>query len=259
VAETFIHEELTPQENRALRDSIVFHPPPQDDENDNDSDEFHPPGSIDPFLKESELGLEDELDANIEGVSLLATIAERILSRFTFDARDINVTLIHERKSEVILHIDEIGFTVEDRAGEQSEDTKHLNLKMAGLSVALRDLTPSPRQFEASSSTRSPESAFDYDRDENDEEVNMMMSQSIASLPPRSPMSSVYHSAASSIASDYDFEDTPAQPEPDPVPNPVPEYVPLNEQRVLSLGPDPASVQVTLSSTFKHFILHDLG
>ena len=98
-AESFIHDELTPREEATLRES--FHPDLASSFYDHAQ---NVPGSIDPFLR----GAEDEefhSDADPAGVSMFATLIERLLARFEFDAVDTKITLIQPGACQLyVLH-----------------------------------------------------------------------------------------------------------------------------------------------------------
>ena len=75
VAQEFLNEELSPNENEELRESIVL----VKDRPEDMSASFVP-GGLDPF---SDDPLAQSLDP-IEGVSVLATVMERLLARLSF-------------------------------------------------------------------------------------------------------------------------------------------------------------------------------
>ncbi|KAH9946106.1 uncharacterized protein BXZ73DRAFT_86295 [Epithele typhae] len=110
VAETFIHEELTPNEEATLRESIhpEFSSPSQK------RSEEHVPGGLDPFMSEEEVHFSD---ADPPGVSIFATLIERLLARFQFDATDTRITIVNPGQACFTLIIPDI------RYGTQSQDS----------------------------------------------------------------------------------------------------------------------------------------
>ncbi|KAF7792955.1 hypothetical protein EIP86_004058 [Pleurotus ostreatoroseus] len=221
VAETFIHDELDPDEEASLRDS--FHP---------DLDASEPalnnvPGGLDPFMNDE--GLHNEADPS--GVSVFASLLERLLSRFHFDATDTKITFVHPEHASFTVTIPAIRYQTdvvndiassdssaaegkELRGGRASGTTRSVSI--SGVSVTTRCLRPQSPQHISSVETpksptsttlptvyRSPPSPTFSDSSELDEETHMIMSQSIAGLPPRpgSPASSVASSMYQSAIS----------------------------------------------------------
>ena len=232
VAETFIHDELTPREEASLRES--FHPDLARDHGRN------VPGSMDPFLH----AVDDEeihLDVDPAGVSMFATLIERLLARFEFDAVDVKITITHPEHASFTFSIAEVCYGTEDissqspatqaRGAEEIEQTSGESRKVSisGLKVTARDLRPptlpSPISLPTSmvssvspnaasriprSSHRSPLASPSSSSSSLDEDTQLLMSQSLAYLPPRpasipsspssSMTSSMYQSAISTTA-----------------------------------------------------------
>lgn len=262
VAEEFVHEELTQEENSELRKSIIF-------DNDDDDDNFHPPGSIDPWLKDDA----QDVEAAIEGVSVLASVVDRILTRFSLNASDIAVSLVQEGVAELTLSLADLSFGVDQQDADRTDDKRVHTLRVSGVSLDLRDLTPPPPSSASSTTVTVPDldSPFDDDDSDVDDTAMLAMSQSIASLPPRSrayshastATASVYHSAAGSVAGDESDEDEDVfhdsrethshflepsshfMPARTPQPAPAPE--PSQPHTLFSLGADPLVVTVTTS------------
>ncbi|KAH7103957.1 hypothetical protein BKA62DRAFT_695150 [Auriculariales sp. MPI-PUGE-AT-0066] len=148
VAEEFVHDELTQEENNELRRSVILDHPKDVSEDDH---LFHPPGSLDPFRKDLELDDVQDVDATIEGVSVLASVVERILARFTFNATDIQVSLVQPNLAELILSLDTVSFGANAaQDSERADDTRTHTLRVSGLAVSLRDLAPKPTHLERS-------------------------------------------------------------------------------------------------------------
>lgn len=109
VAETFIHEELSAREEAALRES--FHP----DLARSDISEFEEnvPGGLDPFISEDEV---HQHDAEPPGVSIFATLIERLLARFQFDATDTRITIVNPQNASFTLIVPDIRYSTESQA-----------------------------------------------------------------------------------------------------------------------------------------------
>ncbi|KAA1471103.1 hypothetical protein DENSPDRAFT_858705 [Dentipellis sp. KUC8613] len=238
VAESFMHDELSPGEEATLFESL--HPDLAN------SATLHEtvPGALDPFLSTDE-EFHSEMDP--AGVSIFATMIERLLSRFEFDAIDTMLTLVLPGRSSLSVKLSDIryGRHVEEReepsrqdSGASSEVKGGLDdaqgetrtLSLSGFVLTYSDLRPvgqsnedtcnhpasSPDSFEESppifhfhsSPAPSPSSPYMSDSDLEDGADNFM-SQSLVSLPPRpvvpplSPASTVgdsmYQSAISTI------------------------------------------------------------
>ncbi|KAI0082632.1 hypothetical protein K474DRAFT_1610655 [Panus rudis PR-1116 ss-1] len=243
VADTFIHEELSAPEEAGLRNSFQ-----SDLAASMQSLSEQVPGGLDPFTDEESTGG----DIDPPGVSLFATLLERLLSRFEFDASDIKITIVDPERASFTLSIPEVIYGTEDpeeveSAGATKIDptrTTARSISVSGLTITTRCLRP-PSPLELTSSNVSQGTAtvepaseqstpinaspptYPYSDSESsdfDEETQMLMSQSIASLPPRprspstSVTSSMYESAVStSPAPDNAFtpsQDAPLSPSP---------------------------------------------
>ncbi|KZT09510.1 uncharacterized protein LAESUDRAFT_756466 [Laetiporus sulphureus 93-53] len=227
VAESFIHEELTPNEEATLRES--FHPDlgsPTEISMDN------LPGGLDPFV--TDMGPPSG-EMEPQGVSLFATLIERLLARFAFDAVDTRITLVHPGHASFTLVVPEVRYGAENRnednlisgnANLTSMRGEARSVSISGLHVTTRCLRPPSTQDETPESpttsighetlhhstsslataSEAPSSP-DSDSSDMDEDTQMLMSQSIAVFPPRpaSPSSSVasslYQSAMSAASS----------------------------------------------------------
>ncbi|OAX41967.1 hypothetical protein K503DRAFT_832684 [Rhizopogon vinicolor AM-OR11-026] len=229
VADTFIHGELTPREEATLRESL--HSPHVADES------HHLPGGLDPFTHshpEEDVGIESDPS----GVSLFATLFEHLLARFEFSAVDTKIVIVHPGHSSFTLSIPEISYGTDSGAPRQqsaeggpsgniipgsSLQSGHIRtVSISGVTVTSRDIRAASHRTVASPHTLSPASSCgtlnDHTRPPRpvspasscsssiDEETQMMMSQSIVTLPPRSQfhaspsssvISSMYQSAVS--------------------------------------------------------------
>lgn len=233
VAESFIHDELTPREEATLRES--FHPELASSIYST-SGEHNVPGSLDPFLSTPE----DEqfyTDLDPAGVSIFASLIERLLARFEFDAVNTKITLVHPGHTSFTISIPEIRYRTAVRVSDRCKDTNEEDelshgetrtVSISGVTLAtcnLRSsllilpstspLTPatlSPTSPSSPSSSRlarhslhhSPRSVSPTSSSSSiDEDTQFMMSQSLAFLPPRptsptsSAASSMYQSAIS--------------------------------------------------------------
>ncbi|KAF7363504.1 GP-PDE domain-containing protein [Mycena sanguinolenta] len=240
VADSFIHDELSKTEEATLRES--FHPDLASSMEDNTI-----PGGLDPFISAPE---EEEFrtEADPPGISIFATLIERLLARVEFDAVNTNITLVHPDHTSFSICIPQIVYCTERRpdepdASQQVEvaagETRMVTV--SGLSVTACNLRPpmrvpsSPVASEASSSTtpavlsassvrtvsskpRSRSVSPASSSSSLDEEVQYSMSQSLAFLPPRSasPASSVASSMYQSAISEVPHpEDEMPHPEPE--------------------------------------------
>ncbi|KAL1747537.1 hypothetical protein HDZ31DRAFT_31736 [Schizophyllum fasciatum] len=206
VAESFIHEELNAREEALLRQS--FH----QDAPDLDQDL---PGGFDPFLSAPE---EEEAnpDNDPAGVSIFASLIERLLARFEFDATNVQITLVSPEHTAFTVTIPEIRYRTEEQApAEGAPSGQSRTLAVRGLSVSIRDLRPPPAPSQIpDTQSGTPTSSLYRQRTPSpassssslDEDTQMMMSQSLAFLPPRSasPASSVASSMYQSAVSTTD-------------------------------------------------------
>lgn len=241
VAESFIHDELTPREEATLRESIQPDLAPSLHDHSH-----HVPGSMDPFIHSTD---EEEFNSDVDpaGVSIFAALIERLLARFEFDAIDTKITLVHPEHSSFTFSVAELRYGTESVGGvalnEQRENTdsgeqgnlgqtsgETRKIIISGFNVTARSLTspmiPSPTPITPSaasptspsvpkqlptsprasqrSATASPASSSSS----LDEDTEMMMSQSLAYLPARdepassSPSSSMTSSLYQSAISD---------------------------------------------------------
>jgi autophagy-related protein 2 len=187
-AENFIHDELTPREEAALRES--FHPDTQVAGETPDV-----PGGLDPFGLPS---ADEELYAEHDpaGVSIFATLIERILARFQFDLSKATITLVYPTHFRVIIKVAEVRYRTVVASAEEESLGETRSVTISGFSISAANLC-SPRPFTQSPSPTSPSSSSSS----LDEDTHFAMSQSLAGLPPpaasptNSVASSLYHSA----------------------------------------------------------------
>ena len=220
VAAEFLHDELSPGEEATLRES--FHP----DRASPPDPMSYVPGGIDPFLSTEELASND---SDPDGVGMFASLIERLLARFAFDAADTRITIRHPERSSFTLTIPIIRYETESEASSVNEATirndatgETRTITISGAEITMLDLRPQDTmkptfpsivssvtslpqppygQSPRDSHSRSPSPDSDID-----EETEMVMSQSLAFLPPKplssssmsaSVASSMYHSAVS--------------------------------------------------------------
>ncbi|KAG1832558.1 hypothetical protein DFJ58DRAFT_823126, partial [Suillus subalutaceus] len=235
VAETFIHGELTPREEATLRESL--HP---DSRPQHAYDEgHHLPGGLDSSTRvhpQEEIGI----DSDPSGVSLFATLFEHLLARFEFSAADTKIVIVHRGHSSVTLSIPEIAYSTDSSVPKQQstgdEPSSNVALErstrnghtrivsISGVTITSRDIratlenpVTSPRTISPVSLTSSHVTLHDHQKAPRpvspassyssiDEDTQMMMSQSIVALTPRSQfraspsssvLSSMYQSAVS--------------------------------------------------------------
>lgn len=238
VAETFIHGELTPREEATLRESLHpdSQPPHVYDEG------HHLPGGLDSSTRahhKEEIGI----DSDPSGVSLFATLFEHLLARFEFSAVDTKIVVVHPGHSSFTLSIPEIASSTESGVLKQQNTTNEPSsnvglegssrsghtrtVSISGVTITSRDIRASLQHPLTSSQTMSPVSLTSshvtlHDCQQAprpvspasscssiDEDTQMMMSQSIVALPPRSQfrvspsssvLSSMYQSAVSTTS-----------------------------------------------------------
>ena len=264
VAAEFLHDELSPGEEAALRES--FHP----DHISPPDPTGYVPGGIDPFLNTEELASND---TDPDGVGMFASLIERLMARFAFDATDTRITIRRPERSSFTLIVPSMRYETEsgassankaptpqatlrnDATGEsrtitisgvevkmlylRTEDTTKSTFPSIVSSVASLPHPPqSQLPREAHSRSPSPDSDID-------DETQMAMSQSIAFLPPQplsfsfisaSATSSIYHSAISEapLRSTAIFEPIPEvqeQPPIEPTANPEEQSSPTPRDR----------------------------
>ncbi|KAG9318675.1 hypothetical protein JVU11DRAFT_770 [Chiua virens] len=229
VAETFIHDELTPREEATLRQTL--NPPapassPIVDEGESLPGGFHPFE----YNSHAEKAPKEHHGDDPAGVSVFATLIERLLSKFEFSAVDTKVTIIYPGRESFTLSVPEITYHTDQRprsqvssglqsATEGSGDCGQIRtVSISGLKVTSRDLhiaisSPTATSTLSPVSTTSQKSSQPYNSSAGqlsrsssssslDEDTQLMMSQSIAILSPTSfPLSStsssMYQSAVS--------------------------------------------------------------
>ncbi|PIL24008.1 hypothetical protein GSI_13759 [Ganoderma sinense ZZ0214-1] len=148
VAETFIYEELTPNEEATLRES--FHPESTASSTSLVSHE-PVPGGLDPFMSEDEVHFSE---ADPPGVSIFATLIERLLARFQFDATDTRITIVNPQQASFTIIVPDIQYGTEtpDASGRaangpaSSSDPRSAGetrkVTVSGVTVTTRCLRP---------------------------------------------------------------------------------------------------------------------
>ncbi|KAJ7905574.1 hypothetical protein B0H14DRAFT_2660774 [Mycena olivaceomarginata] len=255
VADSFIHDELSSREEATLRES--FHPDLASSMADNNV-----PGGLDPFISAPE---EEEFhsEADPPGISIFATLIERLLARFEFDAVNTNITLVHPDHTSFSICIPEIVYSTEQRPDEPNASQQievafgeTRTVTVSGLSVTACNLRPPVRVHDHSSSLESEASSLTMDRvlclpalssSSSDDDAQFAMSQSLAFLPPRSasPTSSVA-SSMYQTTSGHAAPSSPVQVADTPLPPPLksgpPDPTSLSEV-IFSLG-DPLVIRL---------------
>lgn len=262
VAESFIHEELSPREMVAFWQTL--HPTTP---SPSDIEEQTIPGGLDTINATDD---RHKLDMDPEGVSVFATLIERLLARFEFDVQNLNVTLIHPGNMSLTLFLEEIRYqTVSKDTNLSSTQGESRTLSINGCHLAARNLdskTPLtfPSTASASATSASPSTSRPLSRISSsssiDEETQFAMSQSLAFLPPRadplstSTSSSMYQSALSQSFLDPVDEFSEEAHEENLVPpsSEAPLNVPVStaqkDNRLLSFGSLPIDIQLTTPS-----------
>lgn len=209
VASSFIHEELSPKEEATLKQTFY-----EDLTASTMLDNSNvPPGSLDPFYSEEDSD-ERELEDDSNGISMFAYLIERLLSRFEFDADDIEVTVIHPHRSSISVTLGGIHFgttlgtetSSSDPPERSTQSTVNRVITISAVEAFMRDLnssslaSPSPTSTTCSGSVTPTKPTADSDIDE---EAQMMMSQSIIGLPRYDEPNTLSHSTTSIASSLY--------------------------------------------------------
>ncbi|TDL27313.1 hypothetical protein BD410DRAFT_762110 [Rickenella mellea] len=207
VAETFMHDVLSPTEESKLISSVASL----------DQSMGVPPGSMDPFLT-SDRHPVPESSVDPTGISVVASLIENLLARFELDMTDFEVVLTHAEHSSFTLAVSRIHYGTESEGdtivkGVSEKDGGPVigvtrSARMSGIAVSMCDLTRPQSQSPISTfSSQVATPGRDSDGSDIDENTMMMMSQSIVSLPARpqtppspslSTTSTMYQSALSS-------------------------------------------------------------
>ena len=213
VAESFIHDELTAKEEAQLRQSIH--------QEQNFTDDI--PGSMSSFLSRDEELTQKRVN-DPEGISIFARLFESLLARFDFDAADSQVSLTHEGFTIAII-IDRIRYFTSSNLphgdvsnSKNSSEGEKRSVEISGVRVTMNEQRNSlsrSTDVQTVVAEEEPTAAHESSDSELDDDTQVMMSQSLAFLPPRpsdevaanmppltetdpaSPESSLYQSALS--------------------------------------------------------------
>ncbi|EAU88507.1 hypothetical protein CC1G_04213 [Coprinopsis cinerea okayama7 len=216
VAESFVQEELSDPQEAKLWESFhaaVAHHDPETD------DDHTVPGGLESFVPDSE-GDKGSQEVDPIGVSMFATLIERLLARFHFDARDISITVVDPDNITLKFSLSEIRYSTREGTAQGDADSEagmKRSLSLHGIKLSSIQHIPN-----TSRSTTRPSSPTvgDVDTEHHisrsntpssssssssslDEDAQFQMSQSLAVLPPRpnllaeSTTSSIYHSIIS--------------------------------------------------------------
>lgn len=283
VAQEFIHDEL---EANSLQESLLMekkdHTPFEVADDDDMSS--HIPGALDPFVNQPVVDpfhiqdtIEKESEAidDVEGVSRLAHVVERLLARLSFSAKTITIRVLHKGNAEVILEIGSIVYSASEEQGEavnpQSQPRgieigpiggEKRTIRLIGFEVSIRDLQI-PTQEDNSSETTieereraNPLAGYQEDDDEEGE-IDASMTQSMLSLPgPAESASGTIYFSTSSVRAHTPPAYSPEQGDsfvasnanpPDPVPV-VSTTLPSTlspATKILSTGKDPIVIALT--------------
>lgn len=220
MAQSFVHDELHSTETSKSPST-----------SENISYKF--PGTFDPNNRgdSDPITARDDEELATQGVSLIATLIEKLLSRFKFDVSDIRVNIIFPEATTLSFYLDRVAYKTEDaveqtiKAGER-EKGEVRTLSLGKFIVSMK--VSSPVTETLSSSTVSSD---------NDDENMAMMSQSLAALPPRdrapsAAEASIYHSLLSTL--------------PETEVSSFPHLSSNEEQRILSMGHGTDSILATM-------------
>ncbi|EPQ58082.1 hypothetical protein GLOTRDRAFT_35556 [Gloeophyllum trabeum ATCC 11539] len=256
VAETFIHEELSSKEEAVLRESIHSDAPggafPAAEEMKNipggfdvDVDPFHSPDA------EGHEGVDRQFDP--EGVGIFATLIEGLLSRFKFDARDVRITILDENNASFTLAVPDVQYTTESpESAEPSSQGGGVSrvLTVSGVTLSTRCLRPSRIRsslYVPSTATPSPAS-FNSSDSSTDEETQMMMSQSLAFLPPRPPSIQVEERIPASASNPAEERQPSTPPTASPGSSLQEQMEAMEGDIILSFGSEPILMRLTTPS-----------
>lgn len=191
VADKFIHEELTANEETLLRNSVYHEQGSQDIS-------LGLPGSLvdevsgEPTRRQESIG-------DPEGVSIFAGLFERLLARFDFAATGIRLTLLHQANAALVLKVSSARYFTEadsslSQGAESNGNREKRVVRIEGLKFSIHDVSAKSLQPLSPSSTASLRTSIvsgtvDVGDNESDidEDTQVMMSQSILSLPLRNP------------------------------------------------------------------------
>ncbi|QRW04386.1 autophagy-related protein 2 [Ceratobasidium sp. AG-Ba] len=185
VAETFVHKDLSQEEENTLRRSIHLEAPLEASA----AEAFSMPGSMDPFLESTLAASADETGAfsDEEGVGVLTAVMERLMARFTCSARDLSITLIHE--GHTAFHVGLAEFSYGDAVSE-SNVTKSIVVRGFSVSTTtLESLDHGSQSYSSLSPVESP------GRRHSEDDKRETMMQSIVSLAD----SAMFQSAVSTV------------------------------------------------------------
>ncbi|PPR03614.1 hypothetical protein CVT24_007729 [Panaeolus cyanescens] len=195
-----------------------------------------------------------KIDMDPAGVSVVATLIERLLARFEFDAQAIQLTLNHPGNMSLHIFIENVVYqTANEKAGERPTfHGERRTLSVKGLSFSVQDLKPTSQYpaFSDTSSKRtsrpgSPPSSMDEDAEAD-------LSRSIVSFslkdpsPPSSVSSSLYESALSFSQPAQGVPEDPVDIKEIPLRDKTPS--PPTEQMVCSFGTTPITVELLTPS-----------
>lgn len=213
VADELIHEELTSNEESLLRDAIHEQGHIAQDTEDYQSGI---PGSLGPMQSEGAIATPPDRTNDPEGVSIFAGLIEKILSRFSFNAEDIRITLLHEASALYTLRANKVHyFTSQERTGgdlpnhdETLKTGEKRVLRIDGFWLGVRNLK-SDTSPPASPSVLTAQSVGHHSASRATERIveGGGMSESILSLPPRDS-TGIYQSPSfsSSVASSIETD-----------------------------------------------------
>lgn len=220
MAESFVHDELDSTRTYNLQST-------------HRDTSYSPPGTFD----EDVIVTNNDEELAVQGVSLIATLIEKLLSRFKFDISDIHIKVVFPGKSTLIFNLEHVLYRTEDVVGRTVDESQvdkgeARMLSFGGISVSMKTFFSSVDTLSLSSASS-----------DNDDENMNMMSQSLAALPPRpgSPPrleASLYHSVLSTLLE----EKTPS----------LPRVQENEEQKLLSLGHGTESVVITMTTPALH-------
>lgn len=199
VAETFVHQELNPLENRVLRETIHQAKTPSAP----DGNEPRLPGALDPFTTRDVGNLSSEEDFEAEEVSFLTSLTQSLLSRLRVTLRNTSVAIIDDDHAKVTLHIPDVHFGSEDAHETLQENTAEPEQPgtrvRAAVTRTLRmsSISASMMNIERSRAVKTPTYGTLDESDSSSSEDETALKQMASSMLSIKSSTSMYHSALS--------------------------------------------------------------
>jgi hypothetical protein len=199
VAETFVHQELNPLENRVLLETIHQAKTPAD----SDGNEPRLPGALDPFTTGDVENLSPEEDFEAEEVSFLTSLTQSLLSRLRVTVRNTSIAIIDDGHTKVTLHIPDMHFGSEDTHETLQEENADPSQPSVPVRTAVTrtfrvsSISVSMTNIEHSHGVKMPGYGTLDDSDSSSSEDETALKQMASSMLSIKSSTSMYHSALS--------------------------------------------------------------